>query len=201
MLGKQAKTISQPTLRRMLAYARRTRTPKRDQVIVLLSVKAGLRACEIAALEWPMVLDANGTVGDLIEIRTAIAKHQSGRRIPMHSQLKQALAKLRREQKSAEGPVIVSTRGGRMRANSIVNWFVAMFAELTLEGCSSHSGRRTFITAAARNVHRKVAACVTCRYLPAIVPLKRRSDISTGTLVRSAGSSLCFEEAGDDRHR
>ena len=81
MLGRQAKTISQPTLRRMLAYARRTRTPKRDQVIVLLSVKAGLRACEIAALEWPMVLDANGAVGDLIEIRTAIAKHQSGRRI------------------------------------------------------------------------------------------------------------------------
>ena len=41
-----------------------------------------------------------------------------------------------------------------MRANSIVNWFVAMFAELKLEGCSSHSGRRTFITAAAKNVHR-----------------------------------------------
>ena len=61
MLGRQAKTISQPTLRRMLAYARRTRTPERDQVIVLLSVKAGLRACEIAALEWQMVLDANGS--------------------------------------------------------------------------------------------------------------------------------------------
>ena len=41
-----------------------------------------------------------------------------------------------------------------MRANSIVNWFVTMFDELKLEGCSSHSGRRTFITAAARNVHR-----------------------------------------------
>src|SRR3954451_9731074 len=78
MLGRQAKTISHPTLRRMLAYARRTRTPKRDQVIVLLSVKAGLRACEIAALEWPMVLDANGAVGDLIEIRTAICQASVG---------------------------------------------------------------------------------------------------------------------------
>src|SRR5213079_1009129 len=65
-----------------------------------------------------------------------------------------ALTRFLREQWSSDGPVIVSTRGGRMRANSIVNWFVAMFAELTLEGCSSHSGRRTFITAAARNVHR-----------------------------------------------
>jgi integrase len=112
MLGRQAKTISQPTLRRMLAYARRTRTPMRDQVIVLLSVKAGLRACEIAALEWSMVLDASGTVGDLIEIRTAIAKYQSGRRIPMHPQLKEALTRLLREQRSADGPVIVSTVAG-----------------------------------------------------------------------------------------
>ena len=89
MLGRQAKAISQPTLRRMLAYARCTRTPKRDQVIVLLSVNAGLRACEIAALKWPMVLDATGAVGDVIEIRAAIAKRHSSRRIPMHPQLKQ----------------------------------------------------------------------------------------------------------------
>jgi integrase/recombinase XerD len=41
-----------------------------------------------------------------------------------------------------------------MRPNSIVNWFVALFAELNIAGCSSHSGRRTFITVAARNVHR-----------------------------------------------
>ena len=82
MLGRQAKTISQPTLRRMLAYARCTRTPKRDQVIVLLSVNAGLRACEIAALKWPMVLDATGAVGDVIEIRAAIAKRHS---VPAHT--------------------------------------------------------------------------------------------------------------------
>jgi hypothetical protein len=42
----------------------------------------------------------------------------------------------------------------RCRANSIVNWFVAMFAELRIDGCSSHSGRRTFITTAVKNVHR-----------------------------------------------
>ena len=41
-----------------------------------------------------------------------------------------------------------------MRPKSIVNWFIALFAGLELDGCSSHSGRRTFITAAARNAHR-----------------------------------------------
>lgn len=41
-----------------------------------------------------------------------------------------------------------------MRATSIVNWFLTKYAELGLTGCSSHSGRRSFVTAAARNAHR-----------------------------------------------
>ena len=84
MLGKQAKIVSPDTLRRMLDYTRQTRQPKRDAVIVLLSVKAGLRACEIAGLEWSMVMTDAGGIGDIIDIRNAIAKRGSGRRIPMH---------------------------------------------------------------------------------------------------------------------
>jgi integrase/recombinase XerD len=52
MLGRQAKIVSAATLQRIVAYAQRTRQPQRDAVIVLLSVKAGLRACEIAGLQW-----------------------------------------------------------------------------------------------------------------------------------------------------
>ena len=65
MLGRQAKIVSPATLRRMLAYAHQTRQPKRDTVIVLLSVKAGLRACEIAGLQWSMVMTDNGKMSDV----------------------------------------------------------------------------------------------------------------------------------------
>jgi integrase/recombinase XerD len=50
--------------------------------------------------------------------------------------------------------MILSRRGGSMRPNSIVNWFVVLYRELGFDGCSSHSGRRTFITQAARLTHR-----------------------------------------------
>ena len=50
--------------------------------------------------------------------------------------------------------MIRSYRGGHLKANSIVNCFVALYKELGFEGCSSHSGRRSFITVAARNIHR-----------------------------------------------
>jgi integrase len=50
--------------------------------------------------------------------------------------------------------VIRSYRSSHQRASSVVNWFAALFRELGYEGCSSHSGRRSFITVAARNIHR-----------------------------------------------
>jgi integrase len=36
---------------------------------------------------------------------------------------------------------------------SVVNWFAKAYRAIGLQGCSSHSGRRTFITRAARLVH------------------------------------------------
>ena len=153
MSGRQAKSISASMLRRMLAYTRHSATLARDRVIIQLSLRAGLRACEIAQLDWSMVLDARGRVADSIAVHDAIAKKRSGRRIPMHGDLRKALTALR-QRTDTVGPVVRSARGGAMRPNSIVNWFVSLFRTLELPGCSSHSGRRTFITAAARNAHR-----------------------------------------------
>jgi integrase len=153
MPGKQAKVVTQQMLRRMLRRTSSAPFPARDRVMILLSVKAGLRACEIAGLEWSMVLDARGKVGDILAIHDAIAKKRGGRRIPIHPDLRRALRSLMRISEPS-GPVIRSARGGCLRPTSVVNRFAALFGELGFEGCSSHSGRRTFITAAARNVHR-----------------------------------------------
>jgi integrase len=137
----------------MLRLGSRTDFSARDRAMILLSIKAGLRACEIARLDWSMVLDARGRVADVMSVRDAIAKKRSGRRIPAHPALRHALTALLKMSDPA-GPIIRSARGGQMRPTSIVNWFASLYRELGFEGCSSHSGRRTFITGAARNVHR-----------------------------------------------
>jgi integrase len=76
------------------------------------------------------------------------------RRIPPHLDLRAALVALHDKTLTIVGPVITSERRGRMTAVSIVNWFAEAFRIAGLEGCSSHSGRRTFITRAARAAHR-----------------------------------------------
>jgi integrase/recombinase XerD len=153
MSGKQAKILHDDNVKDLLVYAECTRNPARNLVIVLLSAKAGLRAGEIAALTWDMVLDANGEIGRVIELRDHAAKNRGGRLIPLHSQLREALS-VWHQMTNGTCPVVRSERGGAMKPLSIVLWFSNAYRELRLEGCSSHSGRRTFITRAARLVHK-----------------------------------------------
>jgi integrase len=152
MPGRQAKILSKDNADDLLVFVSTTRHPLRDRLIVLLSVKAGLRAAEIAHLTWEMVLTPTAEIGPTIELHDRAAKKSAGRLIPIHPELRGALTDWRRQTEAA-GPVVRSQRGGPMSPVSIVNWFAKAYRAIGLQGCSSHSGRRTFITRAARLVH------------------------------------------------
>ncbi len=150
-MGTPAKVLAVADVRRTQVRAAQGRHADRNKIIVLLSFKAGLRACEIAGLTWTMVLTPNGTVGDRLLIGDGIAKNGRGRQLPLHADLKTALTRLHsRVGRPLSGPVVRSQRGGHMTPRSVVNWFKAQYDGLGLKGCSSHSGRRTFITRSAR---------------------------------------------------
>ncbi|MDB5724143.1 MAG: integrase family protein [Novosphingobium sp.] len=152
-IGKRAKIIPIPDQQLFIEHVADKRHGTRNIVISQCSFFAGLRAAEIAGLRWGMVLDAGGRVGDSIDIHHSIAKNGSGRRIPCHRKLRWSLKRLHLEQgKPLNGPVARSERGGHMAAGSVVNFFSLNYRELGLTGCSSHSGRRTFITMAARSL-------------------------------------------------
>lgn len=151
MRGQPAKVLGGGDVRRALALARYSRHPNRNAAILLLTVYAGLRACEVSRLTWRMVTDPRGRVGHIIELPGWAAKKGGGRRIPLHPDLRRALVRLREMAEDGDH-VIQSERGGPMSPASIVNWFARLYGELRLEGCSSHSGRRTFVTWTARRL-------------------------------------------------
>src|SRR5215468_1779037 len=126
MPGKQAKILSDQQLKSLLAFASFTRYPHRNKVIILLSLKAGLRAGEIAKLTWDMVLGPTGEVGNVIELHDSAAKKNSGRLIPIHPSLRAALAAWRK-MTNGSGSVVRSERGGAMTPVSIVNWFAIAY--------------------------------------------------------------------------
>ena len=153
MPGRQAKTLSAADVDDLLVFASCTRNPLRNAVIVLLSAKAGLRAREIANLTWDMVLGPSGQISGIIELHDHAAKKGSGRVVPMHPDLRIALIQWHKAAPQSEY-VAMSGRGGPIKPLSIVVWFNRAFRNIGLKGCSSHSGRRTFVTRAARLVHK-----------------------------------------------
>jgi len=152
-LGKQAKTLSKGQVDAALGYIAKTRHPLRNRVVLLLSVKAGLRAKEIADLTWSMITDAEGQIGRAIHLRDHASKGRSGRIIPMNDELRSALHRWQQEKQiEPDAHVIATERSVRTSAQAIVNLFSRWYEELGFNGCSSHSGRRTFITNVARKI-------------------------------------------------
>ena len=62
-MGTPARVLAPGDVRRLQARADRGRYAVRDRTIAHLSFKAGLRACEIAGLDWSMVLARDGRIG------------------------------------------------------------------------------------------------------------------------------------------
>ena len=151
-LGKQAKTLTKGQIDAMLAYLSTTRHPERNRLIFLLSAKVGLRAKEIARLTWWMTNDSQGEIGRTICLQDSASKGKSGRMIPLSNEVREALIEYRRTVPHA-GPFVISTEGSLGTSpQAIVNLFHRWHRHLGFVGCSSHSGRRTFITNAARKI-------------------------------------------------
>ena len=157
-LGKQAKILTKKQIDQLLWYVGTLRHPLRNEVIVLLSVRAGLRAKEIAGLKWSMLTDADGEIADSIHLTDIVSKGRSGRIIPINMQLRLKLQDWLQEVVKQRGfdvassHVITTERSTRTQAQAIVNMFATWYSDVGLVGCSSHSGRRTFITNAARKI-------------------------------------------------
>ena len=189
MLGRQAKTLTSSQIRAVILHLQTTRSPIRNRLIFLLSVKAGLRAKEIAGLTWRMVTDAQGAVTREIRLEDVASKGNSGGVIALNGELADALKEWRQQCWVLDGnsKVITTERTKTTSSQMIVNLFRDWYKDLGFEGCSSHSGRRTFITSAAKKVSlvggslrdvqalaRHSSLSMTQRYIEADVEAQRK---------------------------
>lgn len=174
-LGRRAKMLTERQETAVLAILEaQGRYRERNIAMFLLSVKAGLRAKEISMLTWGMITDADGNVTETISLENKASKgKRGGRTVPINKTLRAALEELHQslEQPMSDSPVIRSERGrhsekgGRMSPGSIADWFGDLYRGIGFDGCSSHSGRRTFITRAARRISQVGGSLRDVQYL------------------------------------
>ena len=154
-LKRQAKVINSAMELSVLKHLEGSKHPVHYRARFLLSIKAGLRAKEIASLTWSMVTNPQGYIGDEINLVDDASKGNGGRVIPINKDLMVALIALQAERGDKawpNSPVIHSERGLRMTPHTLSILFNKLYKRLGLQGCTSHSGRRTFGTREAKAI-------------------------------------------------
>ena len=147
---KQAKLLTEPEFKRLTVIVNSLRYPTRNHTVVALSFYAGLRACEIAALRVGDVFDDFGRVKDTIYLSSAQTKGSDSATVLVNTKLKRQLLKFAKQYpvhvSTRTVPLLFSAKGGGFTAQTIVNLFKRLYKMAGIDGASSHSGRRQFVT-------------------------------------------------------
>ena len=149
----QAKTLSSTEIERVLAHIDTRKHAARNRAMVLLTHWAGLRIGEVACLRWSDVLTTDGVVKDEIRLLPDMTKGRHARTVFVNAKLKAELQAYAAQAKCVDRsyPFFASQKSIKtgFSANSLAQTLALLYAGAGLEGASSHSGRRTFLTTLA----------------------------------------------------
>ena len=147
-MTKQAKTLDERQLQRLLEFVTKTKSAKRNRAILLLTHLAGMRIGECAALRVCDVVASDGSIRKDIDLSAAQTKGNKSRTVLLNQRMQAELAAYMqtvrvRDQKQ---PLFATQRSAGFTANSLTQVVNSIYKKAGFDGCSSHSGRRGFIT-------------------------------------------------------
>lgn len=159
---KQAQVLNDKDVKRVLAAIAKRSYSTRDRAMFMLSLLAGMRVGEIAALQMSDVYEADGRVKEQIRLSYTQTKGSEARTVLLNAQVQEEMrAYARTLTRKGEQPLFVSKCSKQMSATSLVQVFGRFYKLAGLSNASSHSGRRTFLTGLAhKGVNVRVLAAL-----------------------------------------
>jgi len=147
-MTKQAKTLNERELQRVLESAAKTKHAKRNRAILLLTHYAGMRIGEVAAVRFCDILASDGTVRDEINLSASQTKGSRSRAVLLNERMKAELTAYVHgiRVKDTKQPLFATQRSAGFTANSLTQIVNGLYKHAGLDGATSHSGRRTFLT-------------------------------------------------------
>jgi len=145
----QARTLTDAELKRLLAVIDTGKHGARNRCAVMLSFLAGLRVGEIAQLKMADVFDIDGQLRDQITLKAETTKTKEARTIFVGKRLRTELERYRLSgvmATSADKPLLATQKRSAFSPNTLCQLFARVYRDAGIDGASSHSGRRSFIT-------------------------------------------------------
>ena len=151
---KQARVLSEQEFKRATAIIQQGRHAARNRVALMLSHYAGLRVGEIAQLRWSDVVNSQDDLVDRINLRPETTKGAVSRCVFVNEKLARELGRYRAAIERPSGcdrPLLLTQKRTAFSANTLCQLLCRLYRLAGVEGASSHSGRRWFITKLAHS--------------------------------------------------
>ena len=158
----QAKVLSERELRKVLLYVASHKHASRNKAMLLMTHLAGMRVGEVAAVTIGDVLNTDGSIKDEIYLAADQTKGSKGRTVLLPKKLQEEIhhflsVRFRLKELAAihytdTTRALFNTQKEPIRgfsANTLSQYFHYLYKEAGIDGASSHSGRRGFITSLA----------------------------------------------------
>ena len=158
----QAKVLSERELRKVLLYVASHKHGSRNKAMLLCTHLAGMRVGEVAALNIGDVLNTDGSIKDEVYLAADQTKGSKGRTVLFPKKLQEEIhhflsVRFRLKDLAAiyytdTSRALFNTQKEPIRGfspNTLSQYFHHLYREAGIDGASSHSGRRGFITSLA----------------------------------------------------
>ena len=144
----QARTLKERELRQLLGFIELRRHALRNRIVLLLGHWAGMRVGEIAALRYGDVLAADSTILPELRLSAEQTKGSRARIVYLPEKLRKELLNYARTypQSDLTHALFYNQKNPKFTPNALAQLLHTMYRAAGLNGASSHSGRRSFIT-------------------------------------------------------
>jgi len=149
---KQARVLTDAEFKRLLAVIAQMKHAGRNRLALMLSHLAGLRVGEIAALTVRDVIDSEGKVREQLRLRAEITKGGHARVIFLNDRLRREIERYRTDwpkDREGDAPLLMTQKRTAFSPNTLCQLMGQLYRLAGLDGATSHSGRRWFITSTA----------------------------------------------------
>ncbi len=185
-MAKQAKTLTQADIRKVIDYTATRKHCARNRALVLTTYLSGMRVGEVASLQYRDVVDSEGSIRNEIRLSAEQTKGNEARIVFINEKLRKELEQYIKvyQPKNVGCKFFYSQKAESdgFTANTLTQFFHFLYKRSGVDGASSHSGRRTFITNLANKG-------ISVRVLASLAGHK------------NIGTTQCYIDVNDDMKR
>ena len=149
-MAKQAKTLTQAEIRRVLDYIATRKHSIRNRALLMTTYLSGMRVGELSSLRYKDIVDAEGNIRNEIRLSAEQTKGNEARVVFVSEKLRKELERYTQIYKPKDSNLkfFYSQKADSdgFTANTLTQFFHYLYKQSGIDGASSHSGRRTFIT-------------------------------------------------------